>query len=116
MRMAGALALASFARPVAAAGLLDRKPRFLNDPFSLGVASGDPISDGVVLWTRLAPDPFEPAAMGPEPVVVDWEVAADVAMRKTVRQGRAIAHPDNAFAVHVDVRGLAPDRDYFYRF
>ena len=116
MRLAGALAVASFARPVVAAGLLDRKPRFLDDPFKLGVASGDPISDGVVLWTRLAPDPFEPAAMEPVPVVVDWEIAADEGMRKTVRKGRAIAHPDSAFAVHVDVRGLAPDRDYFYRF
>jgi alkaline phosphatase D len=48
------------------------------DPFTLGVASGDPAPDGVVLWTRLAPDPFAPDGGMPDlPVLVDWQVAHD---------------------------------------
>lgn len=116
IRSAAALALASIARPVLAQSLLEKKPRFLDYPFKLGVASGDPVTDGVVLWTRLAPDPFEPLAMPAEPVIVDWAVAEDARMGKTVQTGRAIAHPEHAFAVHAEVRGLRPGRDYFYRF
>lgn len=116
LRLASGLALAAFARPAASQSLLERKPRFLDYPFRLGVASGDPVTDSVVLWTRLAPDPFEPLAMEPEPVIVDWLVAEDERMTRKVAAGRAIARPENAFAVHVEARGLAPGRRYFYRF
>ena len=47
------------------------------DPFTLGVASGDPAADGFVLWTRLAPDPLNGGGMPPDPVAVTWEVASD---------------------------------------
>jgi alkaline phosphatase D len=63
-------------------------------PFSLGVASGDPASDSVVLWTRLAPDPLVPGGgMPPEPVPVRWEVAHDERFRHVVRSGQAVAEP-----------------------
>lgn len=117
LRLASGLALAAFLRPAsAAAGPAERRPVFLDDPFKLGVASGDPVADGVVLWTRLAPDPLEPRATADGPVVVGWTVAEDEALRKPVRSGSRIAWPENAHAVHVDVGGLEPGREYFYRF
>src|SRR5687768_10534053 len=93
------------------------RPRFADDPFQLGVASGDPTSTGGVLWTRLAPKPLEPdgGMEGPR-VAVSWEVAADEGFGTIVRQGRAAAAPELSYSVHVDVAGLEPDRWYFYRF
>ncbi|GAB2686161.1 alkaline phosphatase D family protein [Nocardia thraciensis] len=90
-----------------------------DDPFSLGVASGDPTPDGVVLWTRLAPDPFAPDGLGgtaQAPVTVDYEVADDEHFRQVVARGSAVATREFAHSVHPEVRGLAPDRWYFYRF
>lgn len=86
-------------------------------PFTLGVASGDPEPDGVVLWTRLAPDPFAPdGGMPAQDVPVRWEVATDARFRRVVRRGRTIAAAGSAFAVHVEVDGLQPRREYWYRF
>ena len=93
-----------------------RPPRFSAFPFSLGVASGSPRTDGVVIWTRLAPQPLEGGGMQPETVDVRWEVADDAAFRRIVRKGSALAAPGNAHAVHVEVEGLAPGRGYHYRF
>ncbi len=92
------------------------KTLFLNDPFQLGVASGDATADGFILWTRIAPDLFNPEALPPEALAVAWEVAADEGMKNIVAKGRAWARPDMAHSVHVDVRGLEPRRPYFYRF
>lgn len=93
------------------------QPKFSADPFSLGVASGDPSADGFVLWTRLAPRPMDPdGGMPAEPVRVDWEVAEDEGFRKVARKGQAIAEAPSAHSIHVEVEGLAPGRDYFYRF
>jgi alkaline phosphatase D len=77
-----------------------------SDLFSLGVASGDPDSHSVVLWTRLAPDPLEGGGMPALPVPVYWEVATDPDMRRIVRRGNLIAQPINGHAVHVVARGL----------
>jgi alkaline phosphatase D len=85
-------------------------------PFTLGVASGDPTDTGVVLWTRLAPDPLHGGGMAPEPVDVIWEIARDDRMSSPVRAGRATATPEWAHSVHVEVDGLEPDRWYWYRF
>jgi len=86
-------------------------------PFSLGVASGDPAPDGFVIWTRLAPEPLEPGGgMGMGPVPVSWEVASDEGFLTVVARGEAVARPELAHAVHVEVTGLQPDRPYFYRF
>ena len=94
-------------------------PRPLSDsyPFSLGVASGDPLPGGVVLWTRLAPEPFSRGGGMPDTRVgVDWVLAADPNMAFEVRSGRALAMPELAHSVHVEVDGLEPDREYYYRF
>jgi alkaline phosphatase D len=90
--------------------------RFDRDPFTLGVASGDPASDGVVLWTRLAPDPLNGGGMGNAPVEAEWLVARDEGMKDVVRSGTSSALPELAHSVHVDVSGLEPDREYWYRF
>ncbi len=60
-------------------------------PFTLGVASGDPLPDGVVLWTRLAPDPLIGGGMARANVDVRWEVATDESMRRVVKRGQAVA-------------------------
>lgn len=85
-------------------------------PFSLGVASGSPRPTAVVLWTRILPDPLQQRSFDPSPVAVRWEMAADEAFKHIVAQGTAVAVPDLAHSVHVDVTGLQPDRWYWYRF
>jgi alkaline phosphatase D len=86
------------------------------DPFTLGVASGDPRPDGILLWTRLAPSPLAPdGGMEPMPVPVRWEISADESFRAP-RSGTAVADPAWGHSVHVEVEGLVPDRAYFYRF
>ncbi|MFC8257679.1 alkaline phosphatase D family protein [Streptomyces sp. NPDC057291] len=87
-------------------------------PFTLGVASGDPDHESVVLWTRLVPDPLnaETGGMPAEPVEVQWEVARDESFRKVIRSGSVSALPEAAHTVHVVVDDLAPDRWYWYRF
>ncbi len=92
------------------------RSRFSNYPFSLGVASGDPLPDGVVLWTRLAPDPLNGGGMPQRNVVVQWQIALDENMRKVVQRGRTLATPQLGHSVHVDVRGLEPERWYWYQF
>ena len=94
-------------------------PAFDADPFSLGVASGDPMHNSVVLWTRLAPDPQAPdghGGMPPEPVNVRYELARDPDFRQVIHKGSVEATPDLAHSVHAEVQGLRPDYEYFYRF
>ena len=97
------------------AGLL-AQPRFERNPFSLGVASGYPGPDGVVLWTRLAPEPLAGGGMPDAAVEVAWEIATDEAFRRIVRNGKEIASPEWAHSIHAEVAGLEPGRRYFYRF
>ncbi|CAN7614910.1 alkaline phosphatase D family protein [Pseudoduganella sp. LjRoot289] len=85
-------------------------------PFSLGVASGSPLPHAVVLWTRILYDPFNAAAMPQLAMPVRWEMAYDEAFRSIAAKGTAMAPPELAHSVHVDVGGLAPDRWYWYRF
>lgn len=88
-----------------------------NDPFTLGVASGDPDHQSVVLWTRLATAPLEPGGGLPTRLIdVHWEVADDDSFAKLVASGTQAAAPQLAHSVHVEVTGLRPDRWYFYRF
>jgi alkaline phosphatase D len=90
---------------------------FESDPFTLGVASGDPDSTSVVLWTRLAPEPLDPnGGLDPHPIDVHWEVAEDETFTKPIASGTALATPQLAHSVHVVVTGLRPDRWYWYRF
>jgi alkaline phosphatase D len=109
--LAGLVVLSQLPTTVAAA-----PPRFSNDPFQLGVASGDPLPNGVVLWTRLAPDPLNGGGMPNVPVAVSWVIADDENFRRVVRKGATVATPELAHSVHVDVRGLRPGRWYYYRF
>jgi alkaline phosphatase D len=93
------------------------RPRFADDPFQLGVASGDPTASGGVLWTRLAPRPLEPeGGMEGLRTTVTWEVADDEGFTKIVKKGTATAAPELSYSVHVNLDGLPPDRWYFYRF
>lgn len=90
---------------------------FSDNPFTLGVASGEPLPDGVVLWTRLAPKPLAPGSGMPDvPVTVQWEVATDEAMSSVVQRGVAMASPAWGHSVHVEVEGLSADHWYWYRF
>ena len=100
----------------AAAATLDAA-RIDSDPFTLGVASGDPLPTSVVLWTRLAPAPYQAdGGLPAQPVDVDWEMSQDETFVLTAAKGTAIAHPEFNHAVHVEVDGLDPDRVYYYRF
>lgn len=104
--------------PVAALGAApaaraaDIAPAFLH-----GVASGDPLPDGVLLWTRLTPTPeaLPGSGLGPD-VEVAWEVAADKAFSRVVARGAATASAASDHTVKVDVRGLEPYTPYWYRF
>ncbi|MBM3457386.1 MAG: alkaline phosphatase [Armatimonadetes bacterium] len=90
---------------------------FQNDPFRLGVASGDPDQNSVVLWTRLAPRPLDAdGGMDPGDVAVRWEIAEDEGLRRVVRSGTTTAAGSAGHTVHVEARGLRPDRWYWYRF
>lgn len=86
-------------------------------PFTLGIASGEPVADGMVLWTRLAPRPFEPdGGMPAASIEVAYEIANDEQFTDIVQQGTAIAEADWAHTVHLEVSGLQADRWYWYRF
>ena len=97
-------------------GVVRRRVRFAENPFQLGVASGDPTPDGVVLWTRLAPQPLIGGGMPPARVEVGWQVARDEGFQQIVQEGTTVAAPQLAHSVHVEVAGLDPDRWYWYRF
>lgn len=103
---ASALALgASNSLPVSA------RPKLGGFPFTLGVASGEPLPDGIVLWTRLAT-----GSMPNANIPVKWQIAEDEGFRKLARKGEAMATPALAHAVHAEVGGLKPGRWYWYRF
>jgi alkaline phosphatase D len=96
----------AFAQPVS----------FGDYPFTLGVASGDPTPDGVVLWTRLAPRPLEGGGMPDRAVPVQWRIATDEHMWRVVDKGTVLATPHLGHSVHVEVNGLRPARWYWYQF
>lgn len=99
------------------AAKVKQNPSFASDPFQLGVASGDPAPDGMVLWTRLALKPLEPqGGMTGEAFEVKWEIAENETMQSPVMHGNAMASPELGHAVHIEVSGLKPDRWYWYRF
>jgi alkaline phosphatase D len=93
------------------------RAQFTAFPFPLGVAAGEPASDGFVIWTRLAPEPLTPlGGMTTTFTEVAWEIADDPGMRRVIRSGTATARIELAHSVHVEIEGLEPGRDYFYRF
>ncbi|QXI29535.1 alkaline phosphatase D family protein [Pseudomonas vanderleydeniana] len=108
--MAGAAAL-SILSPFARSAGVDY-------PFTLGVASGDPLPDGFVIWTRLAPAFNAADGRGglDRPVPVRWLVATDAAMSRVVQRGEVMADNRFAHSVHVEVAGLEAGRPYWYQF
>ncbi|MEV6651111.1 alkaline phosphatase D family protein [Streptomyces sp. NPDC051219] len=113
---AAALAFATDLPGSARAAELNAR-RITEDPFTLGVASGDPMPGSVLLWTRLAPSPYEPGGgLPPSRVRLDWEIAHDDQFRRRVTNGTVTAHPEFDHCVHVEADGLIPDRVYYYRF
>lgn len=93
------------------APLFVRHARAADAPrFPLGIASGHPRADRVVLWTRLM------GADLPEQVEVQWELAHDEAFTQIAARGRETAERDSAHCVHAEPAALAPERGYFYRF
>lgn len=115
--LAQAAALAGAALTPAAWTPALAQARLADDPFRVGVASGEPLPDGVVLWTRLVTNPQAlGGGMGRAPVRVGWEIAEDDGFRRPVRSGVALAVAEAGHSVHVEVAGLKPDRDYWYRF
>lgn len=85
-------------------GAVDRQINYAH-----GVASGDPLSDRVILWTRIS-------ALGNEDVEVDWTVAEDSAFTKTAATGTVRIGAATDFTVKVDAAGLSANRSYYYRF
>jgi alkaline phosphatase D len=121
----GTISRRNFLRGAGAGALLLARPlrsvetRLPGYPFTLGVASGEPTADGIVLWTRLAPDPLAENGLGGMPrgsFGVEWQLAEDAAFRRVVRSGIEYTEPGTAHSVHVEVDGLQPARDYWYRF
>ncbi|HEY7070408.1 MAG TPA: alkaline phosphatase D family protein, partial [Acidimicrobiales bacterium] len=92
------------------------RPRFVGYPFTLGVASGAPTPESVVLWTRLAPEPLAGGGVSEASVVVRWEVATDDAFRRVVRSGTVDTLAGQGHAVHVLAEGLQANRWHWYRF
>ena len=71
--------------------------------------TGDNTPDGVVLWTRLAPEPERAdGGLPPLPVTVRWEVSDGPAFARIVRHGQVVTGPERAHSVHVEVEGLEP--------
>ncbi|MGY1582477.1 alkaline phosphatase D family protein [Streptomyces sp. MN13] len=107
---AGAVLAAPLAVPAPA--LAAEAPAFLH-----GVASGDPLPDGILLWTRVTPTPeaVPGSGLGPD-VEVRWTVALDKAFTNVVAKGSVTATAASDHTVKADVRGLAPATDYWFRF
>ncbi|WP_371529485.1 alkaline phosphatase D family protein [Streptomyces sp. NBC_01283] len=121
LTVTGAAASLAFATNLPTAGAasaaeLDAR-KIADNPFTLGVASGDPLPGSVLLWTRLAPSPYEPGnGLPAERVIVQWELAHDARFRRIARRGSANAHPEFNHTVHVEVNNLDAGRTYYFRF
>jgi alkaline phosphatase D len=118
LQLAGiaAASAASLTLPRSVWSQTDSQRRFDINPFSLGVASGSPTHDSVVLWTRLIDAGLLKQNFDNKPIAVRWEVADDDKFNRIVQSGQYLATPDLAHSVHVEVQNLQSDRWYFYRF
>jgi alkaline phosphatase D len=88
-----------------------------HNPFTLGVASGSPNHNSVVLWTRLMPDANSGQShFASSDISVQWEVADDEHFKVNRRSGQVVALATLAHSVHLELEGLQSDRWYFYRF
>ncbi|HTE43239.1 MAG TPA: alkaline phosphatase D family protein [Steroidobacteraceae bacterium] len=90
---------------------------FKSNPFSLGVASGYPTSDGIILWTRLLLRRDDGSdALADTAIPVALQIATDEAMKAIVHKSEHVATSEWAHSIHAEVKGLKPGRDYWYRF
>lgn len=80
-------------------------------PFFHGVASGDPLSDRVIIWTRVTPEEMDQSQ-----VEVKWEMATDPALANIVAEGSLSTGSEQDYTVKVDVTGLSPGTTYYYGF
>ncbi|MFE9437746.1 alkaline phosphatase D family protein [Streptomyces sp. NPDC006602] len=110
-----AAATAVLAGPLAAA--LPARAATDAPAFLHGVASGDPLPDGILLWTRVTPtaEAIPGSGLGPD-TSVDWVIARDKALTNIVAKGTVTATADSDHTVKADVRGLEPATDYWFRF
>ncbi|MGN6695830.1 MAG: alkaline phosphatase D family protein [Aquihabitans sp.] len=112
-------AAASTTAPRKAVDPVDAPAGVDGSPFTLGVASGDPTSDSVVLWTRLAVDPTADdgrGGMGRRDVAIAWDLAADEDFDRVLASELIPAKAAHGHSVHVDAKGLEPGTTYWYRF
>lgn len=113
MSVIGAIAMSGLS--ARAFGASRRLTRVASYPFTLGVASGDPTSDSVVLWTRIDADALSGQEVANDALQVDYEIAADSSFTRIVRAGNVVAPSELGHSAHCEVRGLAPATEYFYR-
>ncbi|MEM7139595.1 MAG: alkaline phosphatase D family protein [Actinomycetota bacterium] len=92
-------------------------PDLAGDPFTVGVASGDPLPDAVVIWTRITPEALEAGeGIDGDVVPVRWAVARDADFTDVAAEGLFATSAEHGHSVHVDVTGLAPGTTYHYQF
>ncbi|MCZ7460900.1 alkaline phosphatase D family protein [Streptomyces sp. WMMC940] len=117
VKAAAATAVATAAAAPALAAASPAAAAEQGTAFLHGVASGDPLPDGVLLWTRVtpAPDALPGSGKGPD-TEVSWEMAEDRGFTKVVARGLTTATAATDHTVKVDVRGLSPATAYFFRF
>ena len=113
-RSALSLALLPWMQAIAAPAERDRPWRV--NPFALGVASGRPRPDSVVLWTRLLVDEQDRAVAGNDAIDVTVEVFADSALKQRVHLAKITTDASRGHSVHLLVQSLQPSTDYWYRF
>ncbi len=121
LTVTGAAAALAFATHLPTAGAASSAEldaaKITENPFTLGVASGDPLPGSVLLWTRLAPQPYAAdGGLPAERVAVEWQLAYDENFRRIARRGTTTAHPEYNHALHIAVDHLGEDRVYYYRF
>jgi alkaline phosphatase D len=105
-------AAAAVSWPLTVRGL-ETPPDTQTGVFRHGVASGDPLTDRVILWTRVTPSRVQSAT---SPVEVRWQVASDEGLKKVVARGTAHAALERDFTVKVDAGNLKPGATYYYAF
>ncbi len=115
----GAKATTTTTRPPVDPAIAPAPTGITGDVFTLGVASGDPLTDSVILWTRLAVDPSADdgaGGMGGDDVDIAWDLSTDESFDTVLASDLVTARAEHGHAVHVDASGLAPGTAYWYRF
>lgn len=108
------LALASTGIPIAS--FSQSKIKFEKNPFVLGVASGSPTDQSIVLWTRLIDDGLFGSNLPTNPIEVKWELSDDIGFTRLVKSGVSLAVPDLAYSVHAEIDHLPSSQWFYYRF